>query len=517
MTLSTVARFLTVTVTATLFAAVAGAQAPKPAPAPAAKPATPPAKPPAAAPAKPSATKPPAATPTPSTPATPQAGTASAPGASGCLGCHTKYAKERYVHGPVAAGRCDTCHIARDGVRHPSKPKSADGDFELKAGGAAPLCYSCHEAKNTKPVIHGPVQWGQCGMCHDPHASPYPFRLKEQPISKLCFTCHPNDKTVEKEVHGPVASGACTSCHDPHQGEKQYRLVKQGPDLCYTCHGEKQAEFTPKRFGHVPARLDCSNCHDPHNSPNPFRVSRSVPELCFGCHPDKKQQIQSVSTDHQAVAIDRKCLNCHDPHFADYPKQLKDTPMRLCLTCHDRPQQATDGKALTNMKGLLEEYRDWHGPIRQQDCAACHDPHGTNNFRILRKPYPQEFYAPFKAEQYGLCFSCHEPTLVEVASTTTLTNFRNGDRNLHVVHVNRADKGRTCRACHEVHASHRPKHIREAVPFGTWEVQTNFAKYDNGGKCAPGCHAPRGYSRRETVQNPIDYATFSADAPGRAR
>jgi predicted CXXCH cytochrome family protein len=445
----------------------------------------------------------------------PAAAPATAPGS--CLGCHTKYAKERYVHGPVAAGRCDTCHIARDGVRHPSKPKSGDGDFELKAGGAAPLCYSCHEAKNTKPVIHGPVQWGQCGMCHDPHASPYPFRLKEAPISKLCFTCHPNDKTVEKEVHGPVASGACTSCHDPHQGDKQYRLVKQGPELCYTCHGEKQAEFTPKRFGHVPARLDCSNCHDPHNSPNPFRVSRSVPELCFGCHPDKKQQIQTVTTDHQAVQMDRKCLNCHDPHFADYPKQLRDTPMRLCLTCHDRPQQASDGKTLTNMKALLNEYRDWHGPIRQQDCAACHDPHGTDNFRILRKPYPQEFYAPFKAEQYGLCFSCHEPTLVEVASTTTLTNFRNGDRNLHVVHVNRADKGRTCRACHEVHASHRPKHIREAVPFGNWEVQTNFAKFENGGKCAPGCHAPRGYSRREVVQNPIDYAAFSADAPGRGR
>lgn len=419
--------------------------------------------------------------------------------------------QDRYVHGPVAAGACVQCHAPRPGVRHPSKPKPDDGDFEFAAAGAD-LCYTCHERKNAMPVVHGPIQWGQCSFCHDPHQSPYPYRLKEPlPIANLCYKCHQKDKTTEKEVHGPVAQGECTSCHDPHQGQRKFRLVRQGSELCYGCHTEKEAEFAPKRFGHVPARLDCSNCHDPHNSPNGSRIQRPVPALCFGCHPDKKQHIQTARTDHEAVRIEKKCLNCHDPHFTDYPKQLKNTPMQLCLACHDKEQKATDGKMLINMKALLDEFKDWHGPIRQQDCAACHDPHGTDNFRILRRAYPRDFYAPFKPESYSLCFGCHEPTLALEPATTTLTNFRNGSKNLHFVHVNKADKGRTCRACHEVHASHRPKHIREGVPFGGWEVKTNFSKYQAGGKCAPACHVPRGYSRKETVPNPIDYAKFTAD------
>lgn len=418
--------------------------------------------------------------------------------------------QDMYVHGPVAAGTCIACHAPKPGAAHPPKSKDAESAFDFTASGAD-LCYRCHEKKNVQAVVHGPVQWGQCSFCHDPHQGSNRYRLREQPAARLCFKCHPNDKTVEKEVHGPVATGECTSCHDPHQGEKKFRLAQQGSELCYTCHTEKRAEFGPRRFGHVPARLDCSNCHDPHNSPNPFRIQRPVPDLCFGCHPDKKLHIQTVSTDHQAVRIEKKCLNCHDPHFADYPKQLKDTPMRLCFGCHDREQKASDGKMLANMKGLLDEFKDWHGPIRQQDCAACHDPHGTDNFRILRRPYPQEFYAPFRQERYSLCFGCHEPTLVLEPATSTLTNFRNGAKNLHFVHVNQKEKGRTCRACHEVHASHRPKHIRESVPFGGWDVKTNYVKYAKGGKCAPGCHVPRGYNRVETVTNPIDYSKFAAD------
>jgi predicted CXXCH cytochrome family protein len=332
--------------------------------------------------------------------------------------------------------------------------------------------------------------------------------LREQPVARLCFKCHKDDKTTEREVHGPIALGECTACHDPHQGERKFRLVRQGPQLCYKCHVEKEAAFSPKRFGHVPTRLDCSNCHDPHTSPNAFRIQRPIPELCFGCHPDKRVQVQTVRTDHAAVRIERQCLNCHDPHFADFPKQLQAPPKVLCLRCHDKEVQATDGTRLTNMQALLDEFKDWHGPIRQQDCAACHDPHGTDNFRILRQPYPQEFYAPFKPEQYSLCFGCHEPTLVLEASTTTLTNFRNGRKNLHFVHVNQKEKGRTCRACHEVHASHRPKHIREAVPFGGWQVKTNYVKFQTGGKCAPACHVPRGYARAQAVQNPIDYKAF---------
>jgi predicted CXXCH cytochrome family protein len=67
--------------------------------------------------------------------------------------------------------------------------------------------------------------------------------------------------------------------------------------------------------------------------------------------------------------------------------------------------------------------------------------------------------------------------------------------------VNKAVKGRTCRACHETHASNFPKHIREAVPFGSWDLPVNFEKTESGGSCAPGCHKEKKYDRAKRAVN----------------
>ena len=85
--------------------------------------------------------------------------------------------------------------------------------------------------------------------------------------------------------------------------------------------------------------------------------------------------------------------------------------------------------------------------------------------------------------------------------TTTLTDFRTGDLNLHYVHVNRKKKGRSCRACHETHAASKEKQIRDSVPFGPggWELPIGFEKTNSGGSCAPGCHRPYAYDRIELV------------------
>jgi len=54
--------------------------------------------------------------------------------------------------------------------------------------------------------------------------------------------------------------------------------------------------------------------------------------------------------------------------------------------------------------------------------------------------------------------------VVTEPETRTLTNFRDGARNLHFLHVNKAVRGRTCRACHEVHASKQPRQSGTASP-----------------------------------------------------
>jgi predicted CXXCH cytochrome family protein len=178
--------------------------------------------------------------------------------------------------------------------------------------------------------------------------------------------------------------------------------------------------------------------------------------------------------------------------------------MDLCFECHDREIDMPDGHKLGNIKAIIAGGKSLHGPVAQDNCAACHMIHGGDHFRLLVKEYPPEFYAPFKEESYALCFSCHEQELVHDEKTTTLTNFRNGDTNLHFLHVNKNTKGRTCRACHETHASTKDKHIRDSVPFGTggWMLPINFEKMASGGRCAPGCHLPYEYNRDKPLAYP---------------
>jgi predicted CXXCH cytochrome family protein len=230
-------------------------------------------------------------------------------------------------------------------------------------------------------------------------------------------------------------------------------------------------------------------------------LDQEAPFLCFKCHKEKKKWVNSASVQHGALMTGKACLNCHEPHVSNIAKRLSMAPMDLCLSCHDRQVETPDGKPLTDMKKLLADNRDHHGPIRQKDCSGCHNPHGSDNFRILKKPYPSTFYMPFMPENYSLCFSCHEKTIVENPMTSKLTDFRNGQENLHFRHVNKPVKGRTCRACHETHASNNPKHIRNSVPFGAWELPINYKKTETGGSCMPGCHKPKKYDRLKKVVN----------------
>jgi predicted CXXCH cytochrome family protein len=223
-------------------------------------------------------------------------------------------------------------------------------------------------------------------------------------------------------------------------------------------------------------------------------------DLCFGCHKDKQTDISMATVKHKGLMMEKKCLACHDPHVSNYVKQLTMAPADLCMSCHDK-EYVSDTKKVANMKALLDTSSIYHGPIKQKDCSGCHNTHGSKNFRILRENFPPVFYAGYNQDNYKLCFMCHEKSLASDPKTTRLTAFRNGDQNLHYVHVNKAEKGRTCRACHDAHATNNPRHIRDAVPFNAWSLPVGFEKTDNGGQCLPGCHKLYRYDRTSAVKN----------------
>lgn len=410
-----------------------------------------------------------------------------------CAGaCHQDILRRSVTHG-VTLEKCDACHVINNVEEH---------TFFLTAK-PEDLCIRCH-ALPARNYGHQPVVERACLKCHDPHGSEHPSMLLADPKGDLCVRCH-DRKTMQGDyVHGPVVVGACIVCHEPHSSLEPALMRKPERETCLTCHAE--VDRTGESGWHTHPALDkgCTGCHDPHASNHRFQLRDEAPDLCLTCHEEQiHNQTAGAKLVHGALQSKGGCTDCHEAHGSRLPKLQKSDQVADCLACHDEKLPAPDGTMLTNMKELLDRNPDHHGPIREGACTACHAPHAGDRYRLLVEDYPKQFYAPFNLESFRLCFTCHIPDLVLKENGRGLTNFRDGDRNLHWLHVNQ-EKGRTCRACHEVHASKRPAHIREAVPFGEsgWMLEINFNQNDVGGSCTPGCHKQRSYVRRDTIRAP---------------
>jgi predicted CXXCH cytochrome family protein len=395
------------------------------------------------------------------------------------------------LHGPTVQRKCDACHRLADPKAHRFslvKPKTE-------------LCTMCH-IQTQRTIVHKPVAEGNCTACHDPHGSNYRLLLVEDPAGGLCFRCHSAEQfNSKKYVHGPVSSGACVVCHNAHSSWRRSLLAKKDQELCLSCHADVMAKLRLYRHPHEPiSRERCLRCHNPHASDHPAQLREGAPDLCFSCHEHNqtKRLVETSPRVHGAIRTEESCIACHAGHGSSMPKMLAKPLLSLCLSCHDQPLETPEGERLMDIATLLKDNPDHHGPVRRANCTACHNPHASPNFRLLAKEYPEMFYAPFDLKNYDLCFTCHLQELVTAQYGIGVTGFRQGELNLHYLHVNKEKKGRTCRACHEVHASKNPFHIREQVPFGGggWEIKLNFQTLPDGGKCSPGCHTERIYSRR---------------------
>lgn len=407
--------------------------------------------------------------------------------------CHTEYTSKPHVHGPVSLGDCKSCHELTDPNAH---------TFALTREGND-LCEYCHLDQTTRSHIHEPLTTDGCTECHDPHSSESPALITEKTVAELCRRCHDTGQDVAFP-HGPVAVGECTICHASHSADRESLLVDEPTELCFGCHVVTQEELAEFEFVHEPARNDCIGCHNPHGAANMKMVKADAPELCYACHEEIRQTAETSVHQHSAVTEKGGCLNCHTPHASTVQFALKSAPMPLCVSCHDEPVQAENDETIASFTAQVQDKAYLHGPVAQQECSGCHATHGSEHFRLLIEDYPRQFYSPFSTENYALCFSCHPESLVLTERTADLTDFRNGDRNLHYVHVNKERRGRTCRSCHATHASDLPKHVRESVPYGIWDLPIQYAKTETGGGCQPGCHVAYTYDRVSPATYPTE-------------
>ncbi|HEY3306986.1 MAG TPA: cytochrome c3 family protein [Desulfuromonadaceae bacterium] len=419
-------------------------------------------------------------------------------------GCHKAIADIKNIHEPVKKEECQACHQQRSTTH----PVSGEKNFQLTAKGAA-LCNQCHDRKEKKKVVHPP----DCLFaCHKPHGAAGRFLLdNDKDLTGLCVGCHKITLPKQKYMHGPAAVGSCAVCHDPHQSSEKALLKGPVRSLCLKCHQDFAKSLNAAPIIHLPVKEDsCTSCHDPHGSQEVMFLKEKMPDLCLDCHENIAEKIQDLKVPHKPVKETRGCGNCHSPHYATAKGLFAVEEKELCLSCHNTDKLGS----LRNIKKDIEGKKYLHGPISKGDCKACHDPHGSNSFRMLKGNYPADLYVPYKDGVYEACLNCHEKKLLRYADTTLYTKFRNGNRNLHYVHVAIKRKGRTCRVCHEAHASNGEKLIsKEGSQFGDWKIPLNFQINSNGGRCAPGCHRAFSYDREKPVSYVLEENKPAADKP----
>ncbi|MFQ5483893.1 MAG: cytochrome c3 family protein [Desulfobacterales bacterium] len=327
------------------------------------------------------------------------------------------------------------------------------------------------------------------------------FHSLHRPIKKgeSCVSgkCHANKLKENRYVHAPTATGACILCHGDTKANPPYGLLRSGQNLCLTCHKNMKSVLAEGRSVHKPVERNCTGCHNPHSAGSKVLLRESPKTLCITCHrkatPEFVALLQKPGNHAHKPVAEGRCADCHAPHVSNFSHLLKKGPkvVDLCFGCHKE------------MAEKVKKAPFKHGPIREGLCNACHLPHVSPNIKMLKYYFVEKFYNPFDPRVYSLCFKCHKESVVLNKRTATLTNFRNGDRNLHYLHVNR-EKGRTCLACHEVHAGVQARKIRLSTPFGDWNIPIRYTKTATGGTCEAACHVEKQYDRVRPVRLEID-------------
>ncbi|MFG0286310.1 MAG: cytochrome c3 family protein [Phycisphaerales bacterium JB039] len=442
-------------------------------------------------------------------------------------GCHAETMDHEFLHGPTAVGACTMCHTYDDPAEHTFSMKTQEPE----------LCTFCHiDVGKGGNIVHQPVAEGQCLSCHDPHGASNRQLVPHETMAGLCAECHV-DTLAGEHIHPPAATGECSTCHSAHAADHAGLLAMPRRDLCMSCHEGVANDLANSLHVHDPAAGDCLDCHTTHASDQPGQLLMQVERLCLTCHEPVGALARAAEHKHSAVFDDRACLNCHLPHASESSALQHDDPVGACMACHGaepstEPSAAEDRQAspaapyfpdrqppraiaakhvAPPASELIAGLPNLHGPVADGDCAACHGVHGAEHSRLLKLSYAESFYVPFSQEAYALCFTCHDQRQI-LETPTTVTKFRDGTANLHALHVNR-EQGRSCRSCHNTHASKSKAQVRETAQFGQWELPLNFTLTETGGSCSPGCHKPAAYDRVAPVGSLAPEPVAGPEAP----
>jgi DmsE family decaheme c-type cytochrome len=258
----------------------------------------------------------------------------------------------------AGAESCKTCHA----VIYDGWEKSPHWKQTYKEGGIAKHgCEDCHGAAASH--VADPTDTSKLFLFE---------KASAKEIDARCLGCHAGGTQHMNAINSEHARNevSCVACHSPHHGkDSDFMLVKSQPELCYSCHLAKKAEFDMPFHHRVNEGLiQCTDCHNPHGTvrPKQVRTSSTQDAVCFTCHTDKQGPFVF---EHQPVKIDG-CQSCHLVHGGPNPHMLKLSNVNLlCLQCHTQSSfsGAPGAPSFHNQASFF------------QSCVLCHSQvHGSN-------------------------------------------------------------------------------------------------------------------------------------------
>lgn len=228
-------------------------------------------------------------------------------------------------------------------------------------------------------------------------------RAAEPVDDETCLTCHedvdrtlrPTPHRLSSEIENPSIQIGCTSCHgsgEAHIDEPSADTIRNparliGADVIATCTQCHTAHTRMDNYGfdaHSVQQLSCADCHQVHGGNRALLLDDRA-EFCLRCHDRVRMDFRKTSN-HPVLQQNITCLDCHSESFRADDNLAYDLSAR-CRECH--PAQ---GGPYPYEHQAMNAYA-----LEGGGCVECHEPHGSENDRLLKQPGNQ------------LCKQCHYP------------------------------------------------------------------------------------------------------------